>query len=214
MRYKYKGKSCPSVTEVLDLMGWNKKHLIDWTSYCLKSGKDPKKIKDDAATFGTEVHDMIEKFVKGESVPTPSSFKVELAFNKFLESFNADGIEVLSVENEIITELNGHPIGGTFDLLYGDIVLVDWKTSNNLHTEYVLQLSAYKTMYEQEKSVHIGRMELVHITVGKSTLYDVTSMYDLGIRSFNNALDSYCFKKQVDKAWKKVYIEKEDEEEV
>ena len=76
---------------------------------------------------------------------------VTSAFNAFVEWFGSNSFEVLSQEEQLVSE--AHRYGGTPDAIAKDgkgrIVLLDWKTSNAVYADYIWQLGAYRILWNE-----------------------------------------------------------------
>ena len=105
--------------------------------------KRPDQLKDQAADFGSRAHAFIDSIIKGSE---PSEVPEEIAgpVRAFRDWWKSSGIEM--VRGEIPVASVEHGYGGTLDALgrrRGRYVVLDWKTSNGIYTEYALQTSAY-----------------------------------------------------------------------
>lgn len=115
--------------------------------------------RDKAAEAGTIAHDMIEAFILGKMgettklpVCTPELLtRAQNAFSQFLEWQEQTRIEIVATERSFVSER--HQFGGTIDAIgkdmKGRIVLLDWKTSNAVYQDYLVQLAAYALLLEE-----------------------------------------------------------------
>jgi len=110
----------------------------------------------EAALAGTIAHDLIEAHILGKQAPTFDAApeimgRAQNAFAQYLEWREQSRIEVLETEACYVSEL--HQFGGTVDAIgrdaRGRIVLLDWKTSNSVYSDYLLQLAAYALLLEE-----------------------------------------------------------------
>lgn len=166
--YKNKaGKRLPSVTTIIGgNLGWNKYVLMNWVKKMMREGKDPDKIRDAAADVGTLAHALIEEYITETSphlevVPverdlfSPAHMKLaKNAFNAFLDWAENWEIDFLSeeVRSEQTLVSEWYQYGGTIDFvapMRGELVLIDFKSSNGLYLDHQIQLAAYKNL-EQE----------------------------------------------------------------
>ncbi|MGH3095480.1 MAG: hypothetical protein ACRDMV_05705 [Streptosporangiales bacterium] len=104
----------------------------------------PNQKKDTAAVRGTAVHALAEKYVRGEEIDVPDDVEpYVLGYAQFIRDFGPTSVyEELTVANRT------HGYAGTLDSIQ-DIpqfgrCLVDYKTSNYVFGEYVLQVAAYR----------------------------------------------------------------------
>jgi hypothetical protein len=112
--------------------------------------------RDKAAEAGTIAHDMIEcdilKRERPAFVAAPELLiKAENAFNQFKEWQEQTRIEIVATERVFVSER--YQFGGTIDAIgrdmKGRIVLLDWKTSNSVYQDYLIQLAAYALLLEE-----------------------------------------------------------------
>ena len=113
--------------------------------------------RDEAAEAGTLAHDMIEAFILSRPAPEVAAVNPQIAeraanaFAQFREWWNQTRIEIIATERAYVSER--HQFGGTVDAIgrdtKGRIVLVDWKTSNGVYQDYLIQLGAYALLLEE-----------------------------------------------------------------
>lgn len=137
--------------------------LIRWA---WKRGKDfPDEdlyaSRDDAANIGTAAHAMVEERINGfdpENAPALLALDGrgrERARNAFLmyEAWaSMSNLEIVEQEMQLVSET--YRYGGTPDaigMVNGELCLVDWKTSNGVYSDYLLQLAAYKQLWEENR---------------------------------------------------------------
>jgi hypothetical protein len=112
-------------------------------------------VVDAAALAGNIAHDMIEAHILGkEFTPEVSDeilSKATNSFNQFLEWREQSRIEIVATERAYVSER--YQFGGTIDAIgrdgKGRIVLLDWKTSNAVYQDYLIQLAAYALLLEE-----------------------------------------------------------------
>jgi ATP-dependent exoDNAse (exonuclease V) beta subunit len=113
--------------------------------------------RDRAGEAGTMAHDMIEAAIKGWPTPQFPGADDELlgkarnAFLQFLEWQTQSRIKIVATEHSYVSEK--YQFGGTVDAIgenpKGEIVLLDWKTSNSVYQDYLIQLAAYALLLEE-----------------------------------------------------------------
>ena len=142
--------------------------LIQWA---YKSGREherlvnqgkaaPKHLYDvvqAAADAGTMAHDMIEATILGSEYAPPADAPPEIvqrasnAHAQFLEWREQTGIAIVATEKAYVSE--ALQFGGTVDAVgrdaKGRIVLLDWKTSNAVYSDMLIQLAAYALLLEE-----------------------------------------------------------------
>jgi len=158
MKYQNsKGERLSGVTTIINSnLGWSKQQLMWWSWQQGKAGKDYKEtVKIDAAA-GTLTHALIEADIKGlPSIDTKEMdkecvAKAETAYLNFLEWKAMVKFEVVATEPHLVSEV--HQFGGTPDCLAkvnGKLVLFDWKSGGGVYEDMLIQLSAYKVLWEE-----------------------------------------------------------------
>ncbi len=115
--------------------------------------------RDEAAEAGTLAHGMVEKRIDGED---PESVLVGVeseqiktqaraAFKAYLSWESMTKLVIVEQEMQLVSEQ--YQFGGTPDaigLINGELCLVDWKTSNGVYQDYLIQLAAYKHLWEEK----------------------------------------------------------------
>jgi len=128
--------------------------------------------RDKAADAGTLGHDMIEAYIKGndlDAVEGPEDLlaKASMGYQAFKLWFTSTNIEIVDTEMTLISEK--YRFGGTPDALgktgEGDFALLDWKTSNRIYADYLIQLACYARLLEENKTVdrRIQRFHLLRV---------------------------------------------------
>ena len=119
-----------------------------------------------AADIGTLAHSMIEAHINGESpsvvldgVEVDSAAKATNAFEMYLEWEKQTGLKFLSKYQEIQLVSPEYQFGGTPDAIGeidGKVFLLDWKTSNGVYTDYLIQLAAYRHLVNEGVRMDTG----------------------------------------------------------
>jgi len=112
--------------------------------------------RDKAAEAGTIAHDLIECHVLGRARPqivcdAALLTKAENALAQFKEWQELSRIEIVATERSYVSER--YQFGGTVDAIgrdvRGRIVLIDYKTSNAVYSDFLIQLAAYALLLEE-----------------------------------------------------------------
>ena len=113
--------------------------------------------RDEAAEAGTLAHDMIESFILSHPAPENAGINPQIveraanAFAQFKEWWEQTRIEIIATERAYVSER--YQFGGTVDAIgrdtKGRIVLVDWKTSGGVYSDFLIQLAAYALLLEE-----------------------------------------------------------------
>lgn len=122
-------------------------------------GKDaPRHLYDvvgRAADIGTLAHELCEADIKGTEPPTLPDDKREpvvMAYGQYQQWKAQTRIKIVASEVPLVSEL--HQFGGTLDFVCeidGVLCLGDFKTSNAVYPEMLLQLAAYRQLWNENK---------------------------------------------------------------
>jgi len=153
--YTIDGKRVPSVTTIIsNCKIGGVEPLLIWANKCGLEGKSHREEADKAANAGTCAHEMIECSIRGipfdESKYPPDTVETaKPCFAAFLKWRQQTKLDL--VESEVRLVSRKHMYGGTMDALAmeGTLILGDWKTSNGIYPDYIVQLAAYKNLWEE-----------------------------------------------------------------
>ena len=194
------GLTIPSVTNILGILG--KSELYRW--YGKHGFEECERMKREAGEWGTELHEAIGLYLKGEEISISSRSAPML--HSFTEWKERSGFKPLMIEPEepMISSLWGYQ--GTFDAvgeLDDELVVADWKTSARIYPEYGLQLAAYANLWNEAHNhkKHIKTGLIVRIDK-KTNLVQAKGFYNLPMyfEVFKSLLPVYDFVKR-QKAW-------------
>lgn len=142
-------------------LGWNKGQLIGWA---FKQGKlypEAKSVYDttnDACSIGTIAHAMAEADIKGKAFVRIPEWTDELiekakeAYQGYLQWKSMTKLELVASEISLVSE--AYSFGGTIDAVarLGDgFALIDFKTSNGLYADHLIQVRAYAQLLQECK---------------------------------------------------------------
>jgi hypothetical protein len=117
---------------------------------------------EEAAEIGTVAHGMVERHIRGVPADEIELYaqdtlldeglcaKARLAFGAYLAW--AENFKVQIIEQEIQLVSEKHRYGGTPDaigLIGNSLTLLDWKTSNAVYSDYLIQLAAYANLWNE-----------------------------------------------------------------
>jgi hypothetical protein len=157
-KYTFDGIEYPSVTTILDildksgaLMPWAVNNTIEY----LKTNPgqyeqariEYRNVSKEALNIGSQVHDLIECYIKhgkDKSYMTKYNDSVQNAFLAFLEWEEKHNVEWLETEQSIYHPSRGY--AGTLDFIAkidDHIYCGDFKTSKAIYPEYYMQIAAY-----------------------------------------------------------------------
>lgn len=126
------------------------------SALCASAKSAYRDVRDAAAEAGTVAHGLIEAHILGHPVVVEGSpelvAKATSAYGAYCSWADGQQIEFLWTEKPLVSEKLR--FGGTPDALAkigNKCVLLDWKTSNNLYADYLIQLAAYKALIEENE---------------------------------------------------------------
>lgn len=155
------GESVPGVTTVIGRFK-DSGALLFWAFAQGKLAEQGKigglyEKRDEAADAGTLAHSLIEADLHGDNpadllvnVAEDTRIKAQNAFKQFEKWRTQSGIRIIATEMPLVSER--YQFGGTPDaigLIGDEVVLLDWKTSNGVYQDYLIQLAAYKVLIEE-----------------------------------------------------------------
>lgn len=167
----------PSVTTILDAYPKGAA-FYEWLK---KNGEDADEIRDDAGRRGSKLHDMTEKYDKGELV-TLFDEKGEVTckmgewamMNKYVEFRTKFPHDVIDIEQNLVSGPiadGGLGCGGTRDRiiqftegpLAGKKLMTDIKTGNYLAPYFWLQLVTYGKLEQEETGQQFDGFGILHL---------------------------------------------------
>jgi hypothetical protein len=112
---------------------------------------DPFAVAREAANLGTIAHGLVDDHIHGRVVTLGQQDpRVVSAYNAYLEWESQTHIKVIETEMQLISEK--YHFGGTPDAIgemNGKLVLLDWKTSNSVYADHLIQLAAYRLLWDE-----------------------------------------------------------------
>lgn len=180
----------PGTTGILDvvgskektnsLMGWSKKQALLKVADILRSysgkpitidekiiefirksaWKRDKELFEKAGDIGDKVHEAIDNKIKGFNSVLDE--KAQIGFNNFISWLDGSGIKITHGDTYVASLEWG--FGGAMDALGekdGQVILLDWKTSNALRDTYPLQAAAYAIAFEETYGIKVDRAIVV-----------------------------------------------------
>lgn len=146
------GSRVPSVTTVIGRFK-EAGGLIHWAWSLGKEGKDYREARDQAADAGTMAHAAVDAWIRSRPFafegPAQVCANAKIAYGAFLEWANQTQLQVTESELPLVSEK--HKFGGTFDaiLIRNGRAVGDWKSSNAIYGEYLIQVAAYGRLWEE-----------------------------------------------------------------
>jgi len=117
--------------------------------------------RDEAADAGTLAHQMVENYINDVNIlpsldqisgeiPDDIFIKAKQGFDNYLNWSQNNKMIIVAQEMELVSE--EYKFGGCPDAIAYDsqnrLCLLDWKTSNGVYPDYLIQLAAYKHLWE------------------------------------------------------------------
>jgi len=113
--------------------------------------------RDSAAEAGTLAHSLVEAHIKGAPSPDMSTYPPEIAaqatqgYENYLRWQDDNKIEIAYQEMELVSRV--HLFGGCPDAIgrdsRGQLCILDWKTSNGVYQDFLVQIAAYSILWEE-----------------------------------------------------------------
>ena len=159
--YKDKdGRRLPSVTTILSRFK-DSGGLLYWANQAGLDGKTLDEARAPAATAGTMAHDLVEAHINKRNLPeligdADTIAKAAAAFGTYRKWAEMNKLQIRHTEVSLVSER--HKFGGRPDAIgvYGnELILLDWKTSNAVYVDYILQLAAYRILWEENYPDHL-----------------------------------------------------------
>ena len=154
------GRRVPSVTTIISRFK-DSGGLLYWANTAGLNGLTLEEARKPAATAGTLAHDMVEAHLNGKAAELSGYRedileKAQAAFSVYLTWQRQTLLTVQHTEVPLVSET--HQFGGRLDAIGKDVndnlVLIDWKTSNSVYGDYLLQLAAYALLWEENYPDH------------------------------------------------------------
>lgn len=158
------GERVPSTTTITGRFK-DSAGLINWAN---AEGLAGRKLYQDSSAIdvGHLVHSMVEATIHGQEkpeIPDEYAERVQSAYGAWDRWWRANQFEVVATEVPLVSE--EWKYGGTIDTVLrdsdGNLCLGDWKTSNAVYADYLIQLAAYAHLWNENASD-----ESLHLTGG------------------------------------------------
>lgn len=162
--YKTKdGVKCVGVTTVISRFK-DAGGIIYWAWEQGRDGFDFRETRDDAASAGTLAHALVEyhitkrsdaeltAMIEQERIKPEILERAKRAFDNYLNWERFTKLKVIQTEMSLVSEK--YLFGGTFDgiavvEIEGKRALADWKTSSAIYRDALVQVAAYKGLWEE-----------------------------------------------------------------
>jgi hypothetical protein len=201
------GTRLPSVTTILSRFK-ESGGLLYWANQAGLDGKTLDEARMPAATAGTMAHDLVEAHIHGKEPPELHGdadviAKARAAFQTYLKWADGNKITIRHTEVSLVSE--EHKFGGRLDaigVLGNELIMLDWKTSNAVYPDYILQLAGYKILWEENYPEHpiVGGFHLCRFAKEEGDFsHHYFPRLDFEADTFIAMRDLYTMVKQVEK---------------
>lgn len=186
--YDFNGVKVPRVTKIIDTC-IHEEYLVKWANSLGFKHQSYQKVLQEAANYGSKVHNAIEHHLKDDVQPIDVPNNPFEAFKSWWKILN-DNNKVVVLGQEF--KLSCPWFGGTYDMLISindRPWLVDFKTSNHLSYRYCLQLSAYRYMLRYNNIVIPDIAGIIVLRLDKESPSFEEYVLDLSIPEHLNYLN-------------------------
>lgn len=198
--YEWAGEKYPGTTTIIGR--WKDSGgLLQWAFKQGQSGaRTLYEQAEKAADIGTLAHAMVERWINGEDyelalkgADETSADKARNAFDQFLQWASETKVELLSKYQELQLVCPEYKFGGTPDAIGridGKVVLLDWKSSNGVYSDYIVQLAAYRHLIE--RGIRMDNGESLGLDVSDARLLRFSKDYpDFEYRRFGDLTSAW-----------------------
>lgn len=206
VRYEIDGVEYPSVTQICEMLD-KSGALLPWATKCMRIALENgapivvaenawKTVSEEAKDIGSQLHDLIEQYIKtgcDKSVSVAYSEPVQNGFLAFLEWEAKAHIAWLDTEKTVYDTERCY--AGTLDaiaVIDGKKYVIDFKSSRGFYDGYDLQISAYAQIVGVR---NCGILRLDKET-GIPEWKDYSKHIDKNIAAFNLLLEFYYMYKK------------------
>lgn len=159
--YKIDGVSVPGVTTIIGRFK-DSGGLLFWAFEQGKAAErgEIQKLydkRDEAAEAGTLAHSMVEAQINGLPFPDLSTYPEKISsqaqqgFENYDQWKKDNRIEIIYQEMELTSRV--YRFGGCPDAIgrdsQGRLSILDWKTSNGVYQDYLIQIAAYNYLWHE-----------------------------------------------------------------
>jgi hypothetical protein len=163
------GARVPGVTSIISRFK-DSGGLIHWAWEQGSNGLDYRQVRDAAANAGHVAHELIEAEIVGRPPVLAAEWDAaavklgQAAFGSFLAWRDTSRVEIVATERPLISEKFRY--GGTLDAVGrvgGELCLLDWKSSNRIYSDYLMQLAAYRQLWEENEGGSLAGFHLLRV---------------------------------------------------
>jgi hypothetical protein len=159
--YKVNGEKVPGTTTIIGRFK-DSGGLLFWA---FEQGKAAERgeisklydKRDEAAEAGILAHSLVEAYIHKQPFPDLSQYPPDIVkqatqgYENYIHWQEDNKIEVIEQEMELVSEK--YKFGGCPDAIgrdsRGNLCILDWKTSNGIYQDYLIQIAAYRQLWEE-----------------------------------------------------------------
>jgi hypothetical protein len=112
--------------------------------------------RDAAAEAGTLAHSLVEAHINELPLPVLPDNEIgkqaQQGYENYIRWAEDNRIQVIKQEEQMVSEV--YRFGGCPDALgidnRGQLCILDWKTSNGVYLDYLLQIAGYRILHEEK----------------------------------------------------------------
>lgn len=169
---------------------------------------DYQAVRDEAGDTGTAAHKLVECHIRSHPVALKGCDRsVKAAYTSYQAWVKQTKLKPEKAEIRLVSE--EHQFAGCMDsiIIEGERNTMDWKTSNKVYPDMLMQLAAYRGMWNEnfpKKPIHSAYL----IKFGKDPEYPsfdqkhfTRPQLDLGYKAFLVLRQAYDLVKQVEKSF-------------
>ena len=163
------GTRVPSVTTITGARKAGIEGLLVWANRLGQEGKDHREVRQQAADAGSMCHAMVENSIHARDIwegitklDEKTNAQAEQGFSSFQDWSRVMKVQYLATETPMVSEKYAY--GGTPDAIGkvdDKLALLDWKSSNAVYGDYIIQLAAYQQLWNETHDPHIEAVYLL-----------------------------------------------------
>jgi ATP-dependent exoDNAse (exonuclease V) beta subunit len=163
------GNVYPSITTVLGSQPEKKKSLAEWRARV--GEEEARKITTQSARRGTELHNLMEKYILGDEIDVKKIIPTTLARFRPVQKCLDENLQlVYASETPMFSDILR--IAGTADLICewnGEVTVIDFKTARKMKTadmitDYFVQATAYSIMFEEHTGIECHHFAIIMVS--------------------------------------------------
>ena len=159
----------PSITTVLGSQPDKQKSLAEWRARV--GEEEARKITMQSARRGTELHNLMEKYILGDEIDVKKIMPTTLARFRPVQKCLDENLQlVYASETPMFSDILR--IAGTADLICewnGEVTVIDFKTARKMKSrdmikDYFLQATAYSIMFEEHTGIECHHFAILMVS--------------------------------------------------